>query len=57
MLQVLSIDVYALYDLGATFSFVTSFVDMLFEILPDVLEETQVWHEETTHKPSSIWNS
>ena len=42
MLQVLSIDVYALYDLGATFSFVTSFVDMLFEILPDVLEETQV---------------
>ncbi|XP_049394710.1 uncharacterized protein LOC125858999 [Solanum stenotomum] len=39
MLQVFSIDVYALLDPGATLSFVTSFVAMKFEILPNVLEE------------------
>jgi len=39
MLQVFSFDVYALLDPGATLSFVTPFVVMKFEILPDVLEE------------------
>ncbi|KAH0727836.1 hypothetical protein KY290_003558 [Solanum tuberosum] len=39
MLQVFSIDVYALLDSGATLSFVTPFVAMKFEILSDVLEE------------------
>uniref|UniRef100_M1DCG5 Gag-pol polyprotein n=1 Tax=Solanum tuberosum TaxID=4113 RepID=M1DCG5_SOLTU len=39
MLQVFSIDVYALLDPGGTLSFVTPLVAMKFDILTDVLEE------------------
>ena len=39
MLQVFSIDVYAMLDPGVSFSFVTPLVAMKFEILSDVLEE------------------
>ena len=39
MLKVFSIDVYALLDPDATLSFVTPFVAMKFEILPEVLLE------------------
>ncbi|XP_049358864.1 uncharacterized protein LOC125823545 [Solanum verrucosum] len=38
MLQVFSINVYALLELGATLSFVTPFVAMKFDVLPDVLK-------------------
>uniref|UniRef100_M1DV13 Gag-pol polyprotein n=1 Tax=Solanum tuberosum TaxID=4113 RepID=M1DV13_SOLTU len=40
MLQVFSIDLYALLDSGDTLSFVTPFVAMKFEILPEVLIES-----------------
>ncbi|XP_069150268.1 uncharacterized protein [Solanum lycopersicum] len=39
MLKVLSIDVYALLDLGATLSFVTPLLSKKFDILPDILHE------------------
>ena len=39
MLKVFSIDVYALLDPGATFSFVTPLVAKKFDILPDILHE------------------
>lgn len=39
MLKVLHIDVYVLIDTGATFSIVTSYVAMRFDVLPDVLLE------------------
>lgn len=39
MLKVLYIDVYAFLNPDETFSFVTYFVSMKFEILSDVLEE------------------
>lgn len=39
MYKVFSIDVYALLDPRATFSFVTCFMEMKFEILPEVLVE------------------
>ncbi|KAH0680946.1 hypothetical protein KY285_021901 [Solanum tuberosum] len=39
MLQVFSINVYALLDPGATLFFVTPFVAMKLEMLPDVLEK------------------
>ena len=37
MLQVFSIDVYALLDPDSTLSFVTPYVAMKFDILPEVL--------------------
>jgi len=39
MLQVFSINVYALLDRGGTFSFVTPLMAMKFYMLPDVLDE------------------
>ncbi|XP_049388796.1 uncharacterized protein LOC125853135 [Solanum stenotomum] len=39
ILQVFSIDVYALLDPGSTFSFVTPFVVMKFEVPPEELKE------------------
>ena len=39
ILQVFSINVYALLDPSATLSFVTPLVAMKFEILPKVLKE------------------
>uniref|UniRef100_M1D8Y9 Gag-pol polyprotein n=1 Tax=Solanum tuberosum TaxID=4113 RepID=M1D8Y9_SOLTU len=39
MLKVFHIDVYALFDPGATLSFVTPFVAMRFDMLPDILLE------------------
>lgn len=39
MLQVFSVDVYALLDPGGNFSFVTPLECMMFEILPKVLIE------------------
>ena len=39
MLQVYSTNVYALLDHGATLCFVTTLVDMKFNMLPDVLIE------------------
>lgn len=39
MLQVFSISVYALFDPGDTFSFVTPLVDIKYYILPNVLHE------------------
>ena len=39
MLKVFQIDVYALLDPGATFYIVTPYVDMRFDVLPDVLIE------------------
>ena len=39
MLRVFSIDVYALLDTGATFSFVTPLIARKFDILPDILNE------------------
>ena len=39
MLQVFSVNFYALLDLGATLSFVTLLVARMFDILPDVLIE------------------
>ena len=40
MLQVLSINVYALIDLGSTLSFLTPLVAREFNVLPDALMET-----------------
>uniref|UniRef100_M1DNN4 Gag-pol polyprotein n=1 Tax=Solanum tuberosum TaxID=4113 RepID=M1DNN4_SOLTU len=39
MLRVFQLDVYALLDPGATLSFVTPYVAMRFDMLPDVLLE------------------
>ena len=39
MLQVFSIDVYALLDLGSTLSFFTPFVASQFDIFPNILNE------------------
>ena len=39
MLQVFSIDIYALTDLGGTLSFVTKFIARMFGILPDIVNE------------------
>ena len=39
MLQVFSINVYALLDPGATLSFVTPLVAIKFNMLPNVIEE------------------
>ena len=39
MLQVFSIDVYALLDMGDTLSFVTHLIARKFDILPDILNE------------------
>ena len=38
MLQVFSVNVYALLDLGATLSFVTPLVTRKFDVFPDVIE-------------------
>ena len=40
MLQFFSLNVYTLLDLGATLSFVTPLIDRIFDILPDILNET-----------------
>ena len=40
MLQVFSLNAYALLDLGATLSFVTPLVARNFYILPDILNKT-----------------
>ncbi|WMV19054.1 hypothetical protein MTR67_012439 [Solanum verrucosum] len=40
MLKVFQLDVYSLLDLGATLSFVTPYVAMRFDVLPDVLLES-----------------
>jgi len=40
MLKVFQYDVYALLDSGATLSFVTPYVAMRFDIIPDILLET-----------------
>ena len=39
MLKIFTLDVYALLDLGATFSFVTPLVAKKFYVLPDILHE------------------
>ncbi|KAH0658138.1 hypothetical protein KY289_026886 [Solanum tuberosum] len=52
MLQVFSIDVYALSEPGATLSFVTPFVAMKFEILPKV---TQVVKFQFQNEPILEW--
>ena len=39
MLKLFSFDVYALLDPGDTLSFLTPLVSMMFDILPDVLDE------------------
>ena len=39
MLQIFSIDVYALFYTGATLSFVTSLVAIKFDIFPNILNE------------------
>ena len=39
MLEVFSVNVYALHDEGANISFVTPLVDRKFDVLPDVLIE------------------
>ena len=45
-LNVFSIDVYALLDLGATLSIVTPLIDKMIDILSDIL-----------HKPFIVFNS
>ena len=39
MLRVFSIDVYVLFDRGATLSFVTPLISRTFDILPNTLNE------------------
>ena len=39
MLQLFSLDVYALLDPGDRLSFVTPLLSMKFEILPDILDK------------------